>query len=332
MKELRKLQEKREFEYLSVYAIKSAQTKGRKHPMQPCPVRTEFQRDRDRILHSKSFRHLKDKAQVFIAPQGDDYRTRLTHTLEVVQIARTIARAMRLNEDLTEAIALGHDLGHTPFGHAGEKALNAVVPGGFDHSAQSLRIVDALENGTGLNLTYEVRDGIRNHGLNSHPCCLEGCVVRLADKIAYINHDVDDAARAGVLDYDSMQPQIRALVSMKQGERIDVMVQDALDFSYTRPFVRMTQEMFGRMMGLREYLFENVYTHPLVLDQERKAEKVVLRLYEYYHDDASRLPQAFQEQMRENSLETVICDYIVGMSDRTALRMYQELFLPRAWA
>jgi len=245
---------------LSEFAVRSSQTRGRQKPMEPCNLRTEFQRDRDRIIHSKSFRRLMHKTQVFLAPEGDHYRTRLTHTLEVSQIARTIARALRLNEDLTEAIALGHDLGHTPFGHSGEKLLNSIMPGGFRHYEQSLRVVDVLEGVGGLNLTFEVRDGIVNHAGDNEAETLEGRIIKLADRIAYINHDIDDAVRGGMISAESIPLECRKALGNTHGERIDNMIVDIVRNSQNKPDVAMTAEIHEAMMELRDFMFK-MYIH-----------------------------------------------------------------------
>lgn len=332
MATLRELQERREADTLSPHAVLSAASRGRAREMAPCPVRTCFQRDRDRILHSKSFRRLKYKTQVFIAPEGDDYRTRLTHTLEVSQIARTIARALQLNEDLAEAVALGHDLGHTPFGHAGEAALNELLPGGFEHADQSCRIVQTLENGSGLNLSWEVVDGIRNHGLSDAPHTLEGVTVQLSDKIAYINHDLDDARRAGLpVRVSDAPPGLRALLSMTHGDRIGAMVDDVLAVSLDQPCVRMSEGMFAQMLELRKFLFSHVYKHPKVKAQEDKAKDTVRKLYDYCVCHPDILPDAFACRILADGLEVAACDYVANMTDRSAVRLYNQWFLPGTW-
>ncbi|HWS29736.1 MAG TPA: deoxyguanosinetriphosphate triphosphohydrolase, partial [Clostridia bacterium] len=264
---------------LSKYAMLSVNTRGREIEIEPCPVRTAFVRDRDRIIHCKSFRRLKHKTQVFLSPMGDHYRTRLTHTLEVSQIARTIARGLRLNEDLTEAIALGHDLGHTPFGHAGETVLNKLVPGGFEHNVQSLRQVEKLENGTGLNLTFEVRDGIVNHKKSGHPATLEGAAVSLADRIAYINHDIDDAVRAGVLNDEDLPETSVALLGGTHGKRINMMILDVLSVSFDKPYIRMSPAVDREFDVLRRFMFDKVYLNPVAKREEGKGMHVIEQLY-----------------------------------------------------
>lgn len=256
---IRERQEELERIYLSPYAALSSKSKGRRIYEEKCSVRTDFQRDRDRILHSKAFRRLKHKTQVFISPEGDHYRTRLTHTLEVSQIARTISKALRLNEDLTEAIALGHDLGHTPFGHTGEQVLDELMKEGFRHEEQSLRVVEVLEQGKGLNLTWEVRDGIRNHTTRGNPATLEGQVVKLSDWIAYINHDIDDAQRAGVLKPEDLPEELIKVLGKKHGQRIDTMIKDVIATSFGRPFVKMSDEIYDATRRLRDFMFDNVY-------------------------------------------------------------------------
>ncbi len=316
---------------LSPFAQKSSQTRGRERPLSPCPVRTEFVRDRDRIIHCKSFRRLKHKTQVFLSPVGDHYRTRLTHTLEVSQIARTISRALRLNEDLTEAIAMGHDLGHTPFGHSGEKVLNDLVPGGFEHNVQSLRIVEKLENGVGLNLTYEVRDGILNHKKSGHPCTLEGAVVSLADRIAYVNHDIDDAIRAGLLTNEILPKSCIEKIGRTHGERINALIMDILSVSFGRNYVRMSEEMMTEFDKLRDYLFENLYHDPRAKAEEGKAEGVVETLYKHYLKNIDGLPEDFKKYIDEDGRERVAADYIACMTDRYAVRDYERLFVPKDW-
>lgn len=319
-----------EFEdkYLSKYAVKSNETKGRQRPMLPCNIRTEFQRDRDRIIHSKAFRRLKHKTQVFLSPYGDHYRTRLTHTLEVTQIARTIGRALALNEDLIEAIALGHDLGHTPFGHIGESVLNEIM-GGFDHSEQSLRVVDVLED---LNLTFEVRDGIRNHRTSKTPLTLEGCVVRLSDKIAYINHDIDDSIRAGVFDESKIPTECVEVLGKTHGDRIDTMVRDIVENSYNKPYVEMTEEVMEATYNLRKYLFKEVYLKDEIFKEETlKAQNVVFALFEYYKKNIDALPQEYKNRIAEYGELTCICDFIAGMTDNYAVSKYKEIFIPKFW-
>lgn len=324
--EFRKYVEEQELATLSQYAMLSVNTKGRIKPIPPCPVRTDYARDRDRIIHCKSFRRLKHKTQVFLSPVGDHYRTRLTHTLEVSQIARTIARALRLNEDLTEAIALGHDLGHTPFGHTGEAVLNRLVPGGFEHNAQSLRVVEVLENGTGLNLTYEVRDGIFNHKIDGNPATMEGRVVSLADRIAYINHDIDDAIRAGALSEDMLPEKCVTELGNSHGNRINTLILDVLDTSFDKPFVRMSDKIGASFEELRGFMFENVYLNPLVKQEEEKWQYILERLYRYYLTNVLSLPEEFKKNIYSDGAEQVAADYIACMTDRYAAVDYERIF------
>lgn len=298
----------------------------------PCPVRTAFVRDRDRIIHCKSFRRLKHKTQVFLSPVGDHYRTRLTHTLEVAQIARTIARGLLLNEDLTEAIAMGHDLGHTPFGHSGESVLNRIVPGGFEHNKQSLRIVEKLENGKGLNLTFEVRDGILNHKKSGHPSTLEGVVVSLADRIAYVNHDIDDAVRAGLLSNDILPKSCIEAIGATHGERINTLVLDILQTSSGKNHVEMSGEISSEFEKLRQFLFDNLYHDSAAKAEEGKAEGVIERLYYHYLKHVSELPPEFTKYIDEDGPDRIAADYIACMTDRYAVRDYTRLFVPADWA
>lgn len=316
---------------LSPYAKLSVDTLGRERPIEPCPVRTDFVRDRDRIIHCKSFRRLKHKTQVFLSPVGDHYRTRLTHTLEVSQIARTIARGLRLNEDLAEAIAMGHDLGHTPFGHSGEHVLNQLVPGGFEHNKQSLRIVTKLENGVGLNLTFEVRDGIVNHKKSGNPATLEGVCVSLADRVAYVNHDIDDAIRAGLLTNDMLPKSCIERIGKTHGERINSLILDILEVSHDQPFVRMSDEMSAEFGKLRDYLFDHLYHNSGAKAEEGKAEGVVETLYRYYLKHIDLLPEEFKKYIEEDGAERVAADYIACMTDRYAVREYERLFVPKDW-
>ncbi|MDD6010913.1 MAG: deoxyguanosinetriphosphate triphosphohydrolase [Lachnospiraceae bacterium] len=322
-----------EKESLSEYATLSMNSKGRLKEEPQCDIRPVFQRDRDRILHSKSFRRLKDKTQVFLTPEGDHYRTRLTHTLEVSQNARTIAKALRLNEDLVEAIALGHDLGHTPFGHAGERALDEICPLGFDHSKQSLRMVDVLEkDGLGLNLTMEVRDGILNHQTSGNPFTLEGKIVRLSDKIAYIHHDMDDAIRGGILTEDDVPISIREVIGYTTGERLDHFIHDTVTFSGGKNDILMSDEVWKAMKELREFMFERVYMNPDVKSEERKAESLMKTLYEYYLKHLDRLPREYLQMINMGeSRDRVACDYVASMTDRYAIALYEELFIPKSW-
>lgn len=319
---------------LSDYAVLAKNSRGREVEEEPCDIRTVFQRDRDRIIHSKAFRRLKDKTQVFISPEGDHYRTRLTHTLEVAQIGRSIAKALRLNEDLTEAIALGHDLGHTPFGHAGEYALDAVCSEGFKHYEQSIRVVEMLENrGKGLNLTWEVRDGILNHPTKGKPNTLEGKIIRLADKIAYINHDIDDAVRANILSLEDLPQKELKILGFSARDRINNMIHDIVRNSLETKDVFMSPEFLSSMKRLRKYLFENVYIGSKAKTQEVKAQHLLTQLFDYYIENEQLLPQEFRERIetREDSLERVVCDYIAGMTDRFAIKTFGDLFLPTSW-
>jgi len=327
----RKRQEDFERSYLSPYATLSSKSRGRKIPEEKCSVRTDFQRDRDRILHSKAFRRLKHKTQVFIAPEGDHYRTRLTHTLEVAQIARTISRALRLNEDLTEAIALGHDLGHTPFGHTGEQVLNELISNGFRHEEQSLRVVDVLEQGKGLNLTWEVRDGIKNHTTRGNPATLEGQVVKLSDWIAYINHDIDDAQRAGILKPNDLPKELIVILGQKHGQRIDTMIKDVIATSFGQPFVRMSDEIYDATRKMREFMFENVYVGSAAKTQEEKAKTMLKLLFEYYIRHPEAMPSEFIKIAEEENVERAVVDYIAGMTDGFALKKFRDIFLPLSW-
>ena len=292
-----------------------------------------FQRDRDRIIHSKAFRRLKDKTQVFLTPEGDHYRTRLTHTLEVSQTARTIAKALALNEELVEAIALGHDLGHTPFGHAGERALNRVCPTGFKHNEQSVRTVDKLEkDGQGINLTYEVRDGILNHQTSGMPATLEGKVVRLSDKIAYIHHDMDDAIRGGILNEKDVPKEIAKAIGATCGQRLDHFIHDIVNTSESTDDVRMSEETAQAMNDMRRFMFERVYQNPIAKAEEGKAETLIETLYYYYLDHIMLLPDFLLDLIeRGESKEAVVCDYIGAMTDRFVIAKYQEIYIPKTW-
>lgn len=315
--------------YLSPYACKDKDSGGRSSPALPCPMRTEFQRDRDRIIHSKAFRRLKHKTQVFLSPEGDHYRTRLTHTLEVSQIARTISRCLRLNEDLTEAIALGHDLGHTPYGHAGERALNKHTH--FAHNEQSLRMVDRIENdGAGMNLTFEVRDGILHHTGDGVAATLEGRVVAIADRIAYINHDIDDAIRAGVITACDIPGQYTELFGNSHSERISSMIYDIINESYGKNTIAQTPEFERGMNGLRQYLFDNVYTSPLAKSEEIKAIKMIEYLYLYFCEHEREMPEQFIYEADDVSRR--VCDYISTMSDHYAVRLFESIIVPQSWS
>ena len=318
-----------EEKFLSPYACKSKDTKGRAIPLtDDSTLRTEFIRDRDRILHCKSFRRLKHKTQVFLSPEGDHYRTRLTHTLEVSQIARTISRALGLNEDLTEAIALGHDLGHTPFGHAGERALDSFIR--FEHNEQSLRVVDKIEyNFKGMNLTHEVRDGILHHKKNGTPSTLEGKVVSFADRIAYLNHDIDDAIRAGIISESDLPKEFTEVLGSCHGHRINNMIMDIVNTSYGKPEVTQGK-VFGEITdGLRNFMFANIYTKSEAKSEEGKAVDMVKYLYEYYLKHLERIPAGFHNL--DGSDEQHVCDYIATFSDRFAIATFESLFVPKAW-
>ena len=329
----REQQEKLENEYLSPFATRSINSKGRLKEEVQCDVRTVFQRDRDRILHCKSFRRLAHKTQVFISPEGDHYRTRLTHTLEVAQIARTISRALRLNEDLTEAIALGHDLGHTPFGHTGEHSLQRLTEGDFSHNKHSLRVVDVLENsGQGLNLTFEVRDGILNHQTKGHPATMEGKVVQIADKIAYINHDIDDAIRGKVLTQDELPTSCLKVLGHSSSQRISRIIKDIAYESCHLNTIVMSKDVEDAFKAMRAFLFEHVYVGSVAKQQESKAERVVSELYHYYIKELSKLPSGYIERLKMGDSEKqIVCDYIAGMTDRYAVNAYMELFFPKSW-
>ena len=330
-KTVRELQEKREHEYLSPYAAFSDESKGRTIPEAQCDIRTCFERDRDRIIHSKAFRRLNGKTQVFLTPQGDHYRTRMTHTLEVSQIARTIAKALRLNEDLTEAIALGHDLGHTPFGHAGERALNEVCPGGFEHHLQSIRIVEFLEkkNGKTMNLTEEVKDGILNHQTEGTPHTLEGKIVRLSDKIAYVNHDIDDATRGHIIEESDIPKKYTDILGNSLSQRLNTMIHDIVINSENKNDIIMSEEIYTAMQDLRKFMFENVYTNPKAKGQEKKAEKMLKDMYEYYLEHMDAIPE--EHRSAPEGKERAVADYIAGMTDRYAVMKYNELMVPTGW-
>lgn len=331
---IREQLERREIEYLSPYATLSKDSQGRKKEEEECDIRPVFQRDRDRILHCKAFRRLKQKTQVFLLPKGDHYRTRLTHTLEVSQNARTVAKALRLNEDLVEAIALGHDLGHTPFGHAGERALNDVNPDGFRHNEQSVRVVECLEKqGEGLNLTWEVLDGIRNHKSSGSPHTLEGQIVQLSDKIAYINHDIDDAIRGGVLKEEDIPKPYREILGNSTRVRLDTMIHNVIINSMDQPEIRMSPEVERATMDLRAFMFENVYKNPVAKGEEEKAINMVTNLYDYYRRHIQLLPDQFLEMLEEEggTPERIVCDYIAGMTDTYAIKKFEEYFIPESW-
>ncbi len=330
---IRESLEQYEKDYLSPYAALSMNSKGRLKPEEQCDIRPVFQRDRDRIIHCKAFRRLKDKTQVFLTPEGDHYRTRLTHTLEVSQNARTIAKALKLNEDLVEAIALGHDLGHTPFGHAGERALNRVCPLGFEHSEQSVRTVDRLEKkGRGLNLTIEVRDGILNHQTIGKPHTLEGKIVRLSDKIAYIHHDMDDAVRAGILKETDVPADIREVIGSSAGERLDCFIHDIVTNSMGKDDIIMSDTVAGAMKRIRQFMFDRVYQNKEAKSEESKAEVLMETLYYHYLKNIDDLPDEFLNLLSEGEpREKVVCDYVGAMSDRFAIAVYEEIYIPKSW-
>lgn len=332
---LRERQEEREHSFLSKYAAFADQSLGRDREEPKCDIRTDFQRDRDRILHCKAFRRLKQKTQVFLAPEGDHYRTRLTHTLEVAQNARTIARALYLNEDLTEAIALGHDLGHTPFGHAGERALNHITEdhGGFRHNQQSVRVVERLEkDGKGLNLTKEVRDGILNHQTKSTPMTLEGKVVRLSDKIAYINSDIDDAIRAGIIREEDIPEDLTQILGNSTNLRLNTLVHDIVRNSEGKADICMSAPVERAMFSLRSFLFDSVYTNPLAKGEERKVSNMINQLYEYYIHNIEEMPSEFLDLIHSGETgQRVVCDFIACMTDRYAVNLYKEIMIPKSW-
>ena len=328
--------EKRELEFLAPSAAKSCQSKGRSVPEEKCAIRTEFQRDRDRIIHSKDFRRLMHKTQVFLAPEGDHFRTRLTHTIEVSQIARTIARGLNLNEDLTEAIALGHDLGHTPFGHNGEEVLNTIHPGGFEHNVQSLRVADVLEmtsSRKGMNLTAEVRDGIVNHTGSRKPFTLEGQVVKISDRVAYINHDIDDAVRSGVISMDDIPRKALETFGYSHAERINNMVTDIIRESDGKDEILQSPLFKDELITLRSFMFSHVYKSSRVKKEEdlAKVEVVIKSLYEYFLKNPDKLPEDLQEIAAANGINEAVKDYIAGMTDRFALNVYTDLFVPKSW-
>ena len=316
--------------YLSKYAQHVKDTKGRMTPIPPCPLRTEYQRDRDRIIHCKAFRRLKHKTQVFLSPEGDHYRTRLTHTLEVGQIARTMARALRLNEDLTEAMSMGHDLGHTPFGHAGEGVLNKLIKGGFIHSLHSLRVVDVLENdGKGLDLTYEVRDGIRCHTTGKEADTLEGRIVKIADKIAYLNHDIDDAVRANVMQEEDIPLDVRATLGTSKSARINTLVTSVIENS--EDDIALSLPVSQAFAELNRFMFKHVYTNPVCKGEEKKAEALIKSLYAYFVENPDKLPSSFWQTSIEEGAARASCDYVASMSDSYVLSVYHRIFIPKAW-
>ena len=326
--ELEELEEKT----LSPYATLSKNSKGRVKEEKDCDQRTKFQRDRDRIIYSKAFRRLKHKTQVFISPEGDHYRTRLTHTLEVAQIARSIARGLRINEDLTEAISLGHDLGHTPFGHSGEHILNDICKHGFRHNEQSLRVVEYLENkNNGLNLTFEVRDGILKHSGNELAETLEGRVVKFADRIAYINHDIEDAITANILTEQELPKDCVKVLGNNSSKRINNMIINITNTSRNQNFVKMTDEFQEATDKLRDFMFKNVYIGSAAKKEEKKARNIVKELYMYILRNPELLPKEWEENLKLDDLDRVVCDYVAGMTDRYAVRKFNEIFIPESW-
>lgn len=334
MSAIRIQSEKDEAKNLSKVATLSSLSKGRVVEEAPCDIRTCYQRDRDRIIHAKAFRRLMHKTQVFLSPEGDHYRTRLTHTLEVAQISRTIARALKLNEDLTEAIALGHDLGHTPFGHCGEVALNEVHGEGFQHNKQSLRVVDLIEkrNGkNGLNLTQEVRDGILNHSGPNLPYTLEGQIVRLSDRIAYINHDIDDAIRAGVMAFEDIPKIFTETFGETSSERINKMILNVIEHSQGQNKILMDDKFYEKVLDLRNFMFEHVYFNDLAKSEEKKAKKMITTLYNYYLNNPTVLKEHYDDFKTDSPIEQIIKDYIAGMSDRYIVQRYKEIYIPKFW-
>jgi len=309
---------------LSKYATHAVDTKGRAEPRELCDIRTEFQRDRDKIIHCKAFRRLKHKTQVFISPEGDHYRTRLTHTLEVSQIGRTIARALRLNEDLVEAISLGHDLGHTPFGHSGEAALNSLSPLGFRHNEQSVRVVDVIEK---LNLTYEVRDGILCHTGDTPASTPEGRIIKIADRIAYINHDIDDAVRAGILKNSDLPKDVIAVLGDTHSQRISSMIKNCIFSSQDSPDIKMTGDVKDAMNELRNFMFKNVYVGSAAKTEEKKVMSVMRGLYDHYKSNPDEIPDITDP----DDIERSVLDYIAGMSDRYAIYIFKQLYIPASW-
>ena len=326
---IRERLEELEKQTLSPYASLSACSRGRERAIAPDDMRTQYQRDRDRILHCKSFRRLKGKTQVFLSPQGDHYRTRLTHTLEVTQVARTLARALRLNEDLAEAIAMGHDLGHTPFGHAGEDALAQLMEGGFEHREQSRRVVEVLEDGgRGLNLTWEVRDGIEHHSGGVRPATLEGCCVHLADRIAYINHDIDDALRAGVLRMEDLPKAPIRVLGQTHGARVGRMISSVVAFSSEKNEVAMEPEVWEALIELRSFMFERVYSRDWAANECQKTKHIVTELVNYYMEHPSQMPNEYLEIAYREGTQRGVCDFVACMTDAYAIKTYQKLFIP----
>ena len=331
---IREKQEEYEAQQLSSFACLSRNSRGRAEPVEPCPLRTCFSRDRDRIIHSKAFRRLKHKTQVFLSPTGDHYRTRLTHTLEVSQISRTIARGLGLNEDLTEAIALGHDLGHTPFGHAGERALDAVSSIPFRHNEQSARVAAKLER---LNLTYEVLDGMAGHTGDKLPDTFEGQVVRLSDRIAYINHDIDDALRGGIIREQDLPEAVTAVLGHSHGDRINTLVLGVVDHSLNNdqvslcPGITIDPQVGNAMDTLRAFMFEKVYTGSKAKTEEAKAERLMQRLFRHFLENPEQIPAEFLPVIQEEGIERAVLDYLAGMTDTYVVNLYKEIYLPKGW-
>ncbi len=317
---------------LSPYARLSKDSRGRQREEDKCDIRTDFQRDRDRIIYSKAFRRLKHKTQVFISPEGDHYRTRLTHTLEVSQIARTIARSLRLNEDLTEAIALGHDLGHTPFGHAGERVLNSVCPHGFKHNEQSIRVVEVLEKGEGLNLTWEVRDGIKNHTGDSMAATLEGQIIKYADRIAYINHDIEDAIRGSVISEGDLPAECVRVLGDRSSARINNMIVNIIENSRETDKIKMSEEFSEATKELRNFMFKHVYVDSIAKKEEKKADNIIKELYFHIKNSPELLPEEAAGMLEKFDLDRVVCDYIAGMTDRYAVKKFNDIFIPASWS
>lgn len=317
-----------EDKYLSPYAFKSKDTKGRKYPVDECAIRTDFQRDRDRIIHSKAFRRLKHKTQVFLSPEGDHYRTRLTHTLEVSQIARTAGRALSLNEDLIEAIAMGHDLGHTPFGHAGERTLRELSDGHFSHNEQSVRVCEIIED---LNLTYEVIDGIREHRIDGNPKTLEGKTVSYADRIAYINHDIDDGIRVGLISSADLPKECLRVLGNTHSDRINNLVYDLVENSIGKNSISLSEQFENSLDELRNFMFENLYSKSAAKVEEVKAKRLIEIMFKFFKDNPDELPTFYKDIAKKDSLTTAICDYIASMSDQYAVKVFSNLFVPKGW-
>ncbi len=329
---IREEREVLEEKILSASAQLSSRTKGRERHEDKCGVRTDYQRDRDRIIYSKAFRRLKHKTQVFISPEGDHYRTRLTHTLEVSQIARTIARSLRLNEDLTEAISLGHDLGHTPFGHSGEAVLNSICPHGFKHNEQSLRVVDILEKENGLNLTWEVRDGIKNHTGGDTASTLEGQIVKFADRVAYINHDIEDAIRGRVISEDMLPGECVKVLGPKSSKRINNMIINIIENSKERNAISMSREFTEATNELRSFMFKNVYVGSVAKKDELKAQNIIKELYCHIIKTPDLLPEEMAKMLDRYDIHRLVCDYVAGMTDRYAIKKFHDIFMPDSWS